>query len=265
MIFEQAKDNVIQEITSLVRAGVHFGHRTNRWNPKMLPLLYNVRNKSHIIDVLKSYGFLLLACYFCQSARTEGQEFLFVSTKKQTAGIVSTEAQRCGAYHVTFRWLGGILTNWETMLKRLDWLRTLDRWERDKVMLRLGKKEASQRMRERKQLTFLFSGIRNMEKVPNVIFLVDQLADFTALKETKSLGLTTISLLDSNSNPDLVTVGIPANDDALSSISYITKKLSDSIISGMKMSGPSTSQSENVSKSNKPLDLGETIERGGNR
>lgn len=196
----------------------------------MLPFLYNVRDNSHIIDVLKSYGFLLVACYFCQASRAAGKDFLFISTKRQTASIIATEAERCGAYHVSYRWLGGMMTNWQTMVERLRRLATVERYEKEKITLKMSKKESSKVMREKRQLTLLFSGIKHMTKVPGVIYIIDQQADFTALKESKGLKLPTISLLDSNSNPDLVTIGIPANDDALSSIQYISRKISNSVV-----------------------------------
>jgi small subunit ribosomal protein S2 len=220
------------ELVELLNAGVHFGHKSQRWNPKMFPYIYTEKDGAHIIDLVQTSSFLKKSCDFVQAASKADKTFLFVGTKKQASAIVATEAQRCGIFYVNYRWLGGMLTNWITIKTRLEKLNILEKYEKEGLIHELPKKEAANITEELNRLRKKFGGIKNMKKIPDIIFIIDQKHESTALKEAISLNLQIISILDTNCNPDLITFGIPGNDDAIGSIQYITRKLVDSILLG---------------------------------
>ena len=222
------------ELAQLLEAGVHFGHKAHRWNPKMFPYIYTERNGVHILDLVQTAELLKQACDFVQTAAEEGKTILFVGTKKQAASIVAREAQRCGGFYVNHRWLGGMLTNWVTLKTRIQRLKDLEEQESNQVFERLPKKEAAKLKRELDRLRKYFNGVKNMEKQPDLIFIIDQKRETTAIKEALSLNIPIISILDTNCDPDIATIPIPGNDDAIRSIKYIVQNVVDSICLGQQ-------------------------------
>jgi small subunit ribosomal protein S2 len=222
----------VVSLAQMMEAGVHFGHQTRRWNPKMSPYIYTARNGVHIIDLVQTAQLMDDAYNYMRTAAEQGKKFLFVGTKRQAAGIVAQEASRCGAYYVNQRWLGGMLTNWATIKTRVDRLKDLERREETGALDLLPKKEASVLRRELEKLQKYLGGIKAMRKVPDVIIIVDQRREYNAVQECQKLGLPIVSLLDTNCDPDLVDIPIPANDDAIRSIKLIVGKLADAIYEG---------------------------------
>jgi small subunit ribosomal protein S2 len=221
-------------LAELLEAGVHFGHQSRRWNPKMFPYIYAERNSIHIIDLVQTAQLLTQACEFVRKASEEGKQFLFVGTKRQAASVISQEAERCGAYYVNQRWLGGILTNWFTIRTRVERLKDLEHKEESGYLDQLPKKEAAMLRRELEKLRKNLNGIKNMKRLPDLVVIVDQKRENTAVQECITLGIPIISILDSNCDPDLTNVPIPGNDDAIRSIKLIIGKLADSIAEGSK-------------------------------
>jgi len=219
-------------LTQLIDAGVHFGHKAYRWNPKMFPYIYTERNKIHILDLVQSAQSLKEANHFAENAAKQEKTFLFIGTKKQASVLIAQEAKRCNSSYVNHRWLGGMLTNWVTLKSRIARLKELEQQEVDQVFNLLPKKEASLRAKELEKLRRQLNGIKNMTKVPDVAIIVDQKRETTAIRECRKLGITVISLLDTNCDPDLVDIPIPANDDGVRSIRLILQSLADSIIRG---------------------------------
>ena len=216
----------------LLDAGVHFGHQASRWNPKMFPYIYAERNGIHVIDLVQTARLLTHAYEFVQKASQEKKSFLFVGTKRQAASIIAEEAQRCGVHYVNNRWLGGILTNWSTVQKRVEYLKELDAKEEDGTLDRLPKKEAAFLRREQEKLSHNLRGLINMTQIPDIVILVDPKRETTALLECRKLGIPIISILDTNCDPNLVDIPIPANDDAVRSVKLIISTLADGILEG---------------------------------
>lgn len=221
-------------LAQLLEAGVHFGHKAYRWNPKMFPYIYTERNKIHILDLVQSAQLLKEAKGYVYSAAEKDKIFLFVGTKRQASSLIAQEAQRCNSYYVNHRWLGGMLTNWVTLKSRINRLKSLEQEEIDEVFLRLPKKEASLRRKELEKLRKHLNGIKNMKRLPDVVILVDQKREMTAIQECRKLNIPIISILDTNCDPDLVDIPIPGNDDAVRSIKLILSSLTDSINLGKK-------------------------------
>jgi len=221
-------------LAELLEAGVHFGHQSRRWNPKMFPYIYAERNSIHIIDLVQTAQLLTQACEFVRKASEEGKQFLFVGTKRQAASVISQEAERCGAYYVNQRWLGGILTNWFTIRTRVERLKDLEHKEESGYLDQLPKKETAMLRRELEKLRKNLNGIKNMKRLPDLVVIVDQKRENTAVQECITLGIPIISILDSNCDPDLTNVPIPGNDDAIRSIKLIIGKLADSISEGSR-------------------------------
>nr|QUE29175.1 ribosomal protein S2 [Erythrotrichia welwitschii] len=219
-------------LADLLEAGVHFGHQSQRWNPKMFPYIYTERNGIHIIDLLQTAQLLTEAHSFIKQSASEGKKFLFVGTKRQAAGIIAEEAKRCNSFYVNQRWLGGMLTNWITIKSRVERLKNLERKEASGEIEKLGKKEASMLRKELEKLRKHLGGIKEMNSLPDVVIVVDQKKELTAIQECIKLGIPTICILDTNANPDLVEIPIPANDDAIRSLKLILGKLSDAICEG---------------------------------
>lgn len=222
----------VVSLAQLLESGVHFGHQTRRWNPKMKPYIFAARNGVHIIDLVQTAGLMDEAFHFVRSASEQGKKFLFVGTKRQAAGIVAQEASRCGAYYVNQRWLGGMLTNWTTIKTRVDRLKELERLEETGAMDLRPKKEAAVLRRELEKLQKYLGGIKNMRKVPDVVIMVDQRREYNAVQECQKLHIPIVALLDTNCDPDAVNVPIPANDDAIRSIKLIVGRLADAIYEG---------------------------------
>ena len=216
-------------LAQLLEAGVHFGHKAYRWNPKMFPYIYTERNKIHILDLVQSAQLLKEANSYVRSAAEKDKIFLFIGTKRQASSLIAQEAQRCNSYYVNHRWLGGMLTNWVTLKSRIARLKSLEQEEADEVFTRLPKKEASLRKKELDKLRKHLNGIKNMERLPDVVIIIDQKREITAIRECRKLNIPIISILDTNCDPDLVDIPIPGNDDAVRSIKLILNSLTDSI------------------------------------
>ena len=219
-------------LAQLLEAGVHFGHKAYRWNPKMFPYIYTERNNIHILDLVQSAQLLKEANGYVQSEAAKNKIFLFVGTKRQATSLIAQEAKRCDSFYVNHRWLGGMLTNWVTLKSRIERLKTLEQEEVDQVFDLLPKKEASLRIKELAKLRKHLNGVKDMGRLPDVAIIVDQKREMTAVQECRKLGIPIISILDTNCDPDLVDIPIPGNDDAVRSIKLILQSLTDSINSG---------------------------------
>ena len=225
---------VVVKLNELLDAGVHFGHKAHRWNPKMFPYIYTERDNIHILDLIQTSKLLDDASSFVETAAQKGKTFLFVGTKRQAAAIIAQESKRCNSYYVNHRWLGGMLTNWSTMKTRIDRLKELEQKEADGVFEVLTKKEAATLNNELVKLRRHLNGVKNMSKIPDVIIIVDQKKELTAVREATILKIPIVSILDTNCDPDLVDFPIPGNDDAIRSIKLIIKTLVDSINVGQQ-------------------------------
>jgi small subunit ribosomal protein S2 len=213
----------------LLDAGVHFGHQSSRWNPKMFPYIYTEQNGIHVIDLVQTARLLTHAYNYVQKAAKDGKKFLFIGTKRQAAAIIAEEAQKCGGYYVNNRWLGGTLTNWSTVKNRVGYLKELNQMEVDGALDRLPKKEAALLRREQDKLRQNLGGLIEMSQIPDIAIVVDPKRESTAIAECKKLGITIISILDTNCDPNQVDIPIPANDDAVRSIKLVISTLSDAI------------------------------------
>jgi small subunit ribosomal protein S2 len=229
---ERRKNMPVVSLAQLLESGVHFGHQTRRWNPKMSPYIYTARNGVHIIDLVQTAQLIEEAYAYVRNASEQGRKVLFVGTKRQAAGIIAQEASRCGAYYINQRWLGGMLTNWATIKTRVDRLKELERRQESGALDLLPKKEAAVLRRELEKLQKYLGGIKTMRKVPDIVLIVDQRREYNAVQECQKLGIPIISLLDTNCDPDLVDIPIPANDDAIRSIKLIVGRLADAIYEG---------------------------------
>jgi small subunit ribosomal protein S2 len=222
----------VVSLAELLESGVHFGHQTRRWNPKMSPYIFTARNGVHIIDLVQTAELIEDAYDYMRKASAKGKKVLFIGTKRQAAGIIEKEASRCGAYFINQRWLGGMLTNWETIKTRVEHLKELEALESSGAIDRRPKKEASVLRRELTKLQKYLGGIKNMRKVPDIVVIVDQRREYNAIQECQKLGIPIVAMLDTNCNPDNVDIPIPANDDAIRSIKLIVGKLADAIYEG---------------------------------
>lgn len=221
-------------LTSLLHAGLQFGHKVNTWNPKMYPYIYTEKNGIHILDIIKSARLLKEANIYCKDLASQGKTFLFIGTKKQASSIIDTEAKRSNSFYVNHRWLGGMLTNWSTLKNRIKYLKILEKQEIDKTFNLLPKQEAALRKKELYKLRKHLSGLKEMVELPDAVIIVDQIVEMTALKECRALNIPIISILDSDCDPDLVDIPIPGNDDATMSIKLILNSLASSIIEGQE-------------------------------
>ncbi len=222
----------VVSLAELLESGVHFGHQTRRWNPRMDQYIYTARNGVHIIDLVQTAQLMEDAYDYVRKATEQGKRFLFIGTKRQAAGIISQEAQRCGANFVNQRWLGGMLTNWETIRNRVERLKELEALEESGAIDRRPKKEGSVMRRELGKLQKYLGGIKTMRKIPDIVIVVDQRREYNAIQECQKLGIPIIAMLDTNCDPDAVDIPIPANDDAIRSIKLILSKLADAIYEG---------------------------------
>ena len=219
-------------LSQLLEAGVHFGHKAYRWNPKMFPYIYSEVNNIHILDLVQSATLLKEANVYLESAASQGKKFLFIGTKRQASTLIAKEAKRCNSFYINHRWLGGMLTNWTTLKERIEHLKDLEQQEANGIFNLLTKKEASLRRKKLKKLRTHLDGIKIMQDLPDIAIIIDQKREMTAIKECQKLGIPIVSILDTNCNPDLIDIPIPGNDDAVRSIKLILKSLSDSIITG---------------------------------
>jgi len=219
-------------LSQLLEAGVHFGHKAYRWNPKMFPYIYSEVNNIHILDLVQSATLLKEANTSLEKAASNGKTFLFIGTKRQASTLIAQEAKRCESFYVNHRWLGGMLTNWLTLKERIEYLKNLEQQEADNTFDLLTKKEATLRRKELKKLRRHLDGIKSMNSIPDIAIVIDQKREMTAIRECRKLGIPVVSILDTNCDPDLVDIPIPGNDDAVRSIKLILKSLTDSIIRG---------------------------------
>jgi small subunit ribosomal protein S2 len=222
------------EITmkELLEAGVHFGHQTRRWNPKMKEYIFGERNGIHIIDLQKTLKMFRDASRAVSELAGQGRVILFVGTKRQAQEAVAEEAQRCGMFYVNHRWLGGTLTNWATLQKSIKRLKTLKAMVEDGRMAQLSKKESARLDREMKHLNQNLAGVENMTTPPDAMFVVDSHTEMIAVREARRMGVPVVAVVDTNSDPDQVDWVIPGNDDALRAIRLFTSKISDAVIEG---------------------------------
>jgi small subunit ribosomal protein S2 len=219
----------------LLEAGVHFGHQTKRWNPKMKEYIFGERNGIYIIDLGKTVKLFREAEDFITRLASEGRTILFVGTKRQAQDVIAEEAQRCGMFHVNERWLGGLLTNFATIQRSLGRLRDLEAMATDGRFDTLSKKEIARNEKERKKLAKNLDGIRGMSRLPDAVFIVDTKKEQIAVDEARKLKIPVIGIVDTNCDPDQVDFVIPGNDDALRSIRLFASKIADAVISGRDM------------------------------
>ena len=222
----------VVSLAELLESGVHFGHQTRRWNPRMSQYIYTARNGVHIIDLVQTAQLMESAYDYMRTSSERGKRVLFVGTKRQAAGIIAQEASRCGAFYVNQRWLGGMLTNWETIRTRVERLKELEYLEESGGLEKRPKKEGSMLRREMSKLQKYLGGIKMMRKVPDIVVIIDQKREHNAIAECQKLGIPVVSLLDTNCDPLVADVAIPANDDAIRSIKLIVGKLADAIYEG---------------------------------
>lgn len=216
----------------LLEAGVHFGHQTRRWNPKMAKYIFTERNGIHVIDLQQTVKLADQAYDFVRDAAANDAVILFVGTKKQAAEAVAEEATRAGQYYINHRWLGGTLTNWDTIQKRIAKLKEIKRMEENGTFGVLPKKEVALLNKQRARLEKFLGGIEDMPRIPDVMYIVDPHKEQIAVKEAKKLGIPVVAMVDTNADPDEIDVIIPANDDAIRAVKLITSKLADAVIEG---------------------------------
>ena len=215
---------------NLLEAGVHFGHQTRRWNPKMSKFIFTERNGIYIIDLQKTVKQIEQAYDFVREIVADGGRVLFVGTKKQAQEAVETEAKRSGQFYVSHRWLGGMLTNYKTMRKRVERLKKLELMEEDGTFQRLPKKEVIKLKREAEKLEKFLGGIKEMDKLPDVLFVIDPKNEKIAVNEAKILGIPVIGVVDTNCDPDEVDIAIPGNDDAIRAVKLLTGTIANAIV-----------------------------------
>ncbi|ADY74058.1 ribosomal protein S2 [Desulfurobacterium thermolithotrophum DSM 11699] len=216
----------------LLEAGVHFGHQKERWNPKMKKFIFTERNGIHIIDLQQTLKYFEQAYDYVADLVANGGTILFLCTKKQGQDIVKEEAQRCGMFYVNKRWLGGTLTNFQTIRKSIFKLKMLKKMEEEGVFDRLPKKEAMKLKRKKEKLEKYIGGIENMNRIPDALFIVDIVREENAVKEARKAGVPIVALVDTNADPDLVDLPIPANDDAIRAIRLLTSRIADAVLEG---------------------------------
>ncbi len=221
----------------LLEAGVHFGHQTKRWNPRMKEYIFGERNGIYIIDLQKTLKMFKEASKFVTDLTGQGKVILFVGTKRQAQDAIAEEANRCGMFYINQRWLGGLLTNWITVQKSVTRLQELDEMATDGRYELLTKKEVIRLERERKHLQANLAGIKNMRRLPDALFVVDSNNEAIAVKEARKLGIPVVAVVDTNCDPTVVDYVIPGNDDALRAIRLFTSKISDSVVEGVQMAG----------------------------
>ena len=217
------------QLDHLLEAGVHFGHQTRRWNPKMKPFIFTERNGIHIIDLRKTLDRLRVAQQAVREVVLRGDRVLFVCTKRQLRSVIEVEAQRSGSFYVTERWLGGMLTNYQTIRKQIRRLKELERGQEENAFEFYTKKERLLLERERQKLDKYLAGVKDMGRLPGAVFVVDARREVIAVREASKLGIPIIAIADTNADPELIDYPVPGNDDAIRSVALITKALADTI------------------------------------
>ena len=240
-----ANQNVVS-MKALLEAGVHFGHQTRRWNPKMAPYIYTERNGIYIIDLQKTVKKLEEAYNFVRQLSENGESLLFVGTKKQAQEAIKDEANRCGMYYVNARWLGGMMTNFKTMRTRIDRLNQLKTMQADGTFDMLPKKEVIKHMGEIEKLEKYLGGVKNMQKLPAAMFIVDPHKERIAVSEARKLNIPIVAIVDTNCNPDEIDWVIPGNDDAIRAVKLIAGAMADAVLEGKQgeQTAPEAEQAE---------------------
>ena len=241
----------VVSMKQLLEAGVHFGHQTRRWNPKMAPYIFTERNGIYIIDLQKTIRMIDDAYKFVKEVAEQGKPILFVGTKKQAQNAICDEAKRCGEFYVNERWLGGMLTNYKTISARIDRLNQINEMEEDGTFQKLVKKEVIKLKAERDKLEKSLGGIKDMKGMPGAVFVVDPKKEKIAVKEARILGIPVVGMIDTNCDPDDVDYAIPANDDAIRAVKLITSLMSDAVIEAQE------GESQDVSEETETVDLEE--------
>lgn len=247
-------------IKKLLEAGVHFGHQTKRWCPKMKKYIFGQRSGIYIIDLEKTVLCLNKARDFARDVAAKGGRVLFVGTKKQAQTIVEEEAKRTEMYYVCSRWLGGLLTNFQTVKKSIERMKDIERMSQDSAIWdNLKKKEIASLTTEKEKFLRNLNGIRDMAKLPDVVFIIDPKLEDIAVKESRKLGIPIIAIIDTNCDPDLIDYPIPGNDDALKSVRFLTSLVADSIVEGRK----EYMTSEAIKKKNQAVEMKEGSPKSG--
>lgn len=249
----------------LLEAGVHFGHQTNKWNPKMKQYIFGARNNIYIIDLQQTVGMFQTAYNFIIDTISQGEEILFVGTKKQSQEAIREEATRCGMPFVNQRWLGGMLTNFVTIKKSIDRLNTLARMFEDDSIKAFPKKEITKLQKEKEKLEDVLGGIRNMKSLPSTIFIVDPNREHIAVKEAKKLNIPIVAIVDTNCDPDDIDYVIPGNDDAIRAIKLFASKFADAVTEGKrryeeKLTAESNKEMLGAVEGNTEADVPESVE-----
>jgi small subunit ribosomal protein S2 len=222
----------VVSMKQLLEAGVHFGHQTRRWNPKMAKYIFTERNGIYIIDLQKTVKKIEETYEFVKSLAAEGENLLFVGTKKQAQESIKEEAERCGMFYVNQRWLGGMLTNFKTIRRRIERLHELEKMEEDGTFEILPKKEVISLKHEKERLEKYLGGIKNMDRLPGAVFIVDPRKEKIAVLEARKLAIPIVAIVDTNCDPDEVDYVIPGNDDAIRAVKLLTEKMADAVIEG---------------------------------
>ncbi len=231
-ILPTAEKNLAEIADEYVKANVQYGHKPKEWNPKMAPYISHESSGYHIIDLVKTSKFLKLACNIVKEKAEKSSTFLFVGTSKVSSPLIAKYASEVNCNYINYRWLGGMLTNWSTIQKQIERLKHLRYIEANKEKFNLSKKEYSIQKKELEKLTKIFAGIENMKKLPDIVIFTSQLKDYLAIQECTKLGITCISIADTNCDPDLIPYPIPGNDDSPASVDFILKQLVNSIKTG---------------------------------
>ncbi len=234
----QKTDNLKETLEQMLKKGLHFGHRTFKWNPKMAPYIYSRQNGIHIIDIRQSYKCLQEAKMFIRNAVAEGKTVLMVSTKPQACKLVKETAQLCNVPYVVQKWMGGLLTNYATIKKRISYLKSLEEQEEKGEFEKYTKKEALELRKTIKKLENALGGVANMTGIADIMFIADVVKDKTALKEAKKMGVTVVGIVDTNADPSNVDYVIPANDDSVEAVRYILQEMKEAICEGQKNRKP---------------------------
>lgn len=243
----------------LLEAGVHFGHQTRRWNPKMAEYIFTERNGIYIIDLQKTVRKIEEAYSFIREVSSNGQDVLFVGTKKQAQDSIREEAERCGQFYVNTRWLGGMLTNFKTIRKRIDRLNNLNHMEEEGVFDVLPKKEVIKLRSEMEKLEKYLGGIKNMNRLPAAMFVVDPRKERIAILEARKLGIPVVAIVDTNCDPDEVDYVIPGNDDAIRAVKLISAKIADAVIEGRQ--GEQLADEDNVKEAQAEQEIEQEVEQ----
>lgn len=240
-------------IKQLLEAGVHFGHQTKRWNPKMKPYIFGARNGIYIIDLQRTLKMFREAYNFVREVASRNEHILFVGTKKQAQEAIAEEAKRCGAFYVNQRWLGGTMTNFQTIQKTIERYKKYEELQASDVFKVLPKKEAIGIGKEITKLEKNIGGIKSMDRLPGAIYVVDPKKEYIAVNEAKKLGIPTVGIVDSNCDPDDIDLVIPGNDDAIRAIKLITSKIADAVLEGRALYAEKAQAKEEAEAEPKPF------------